>query len=258
MTPGPGDFQSLQHEQPFVREDGASKSLHFTLGELQSRMLTRQPGRLDVDYTRTMMAFLLFQPAPAHIGMIGLGGGSLAKFCHRQLPASRITVLEINPHVIALRRDFQIPDDDDRLQVIAADGALYLQQETPAFDVLLVDGFDHQGQPAALCSQRFYDDCLSGLNEGGVLVVNLHGDDPDYARLVERISRSFSGNTLEVMAAEKSNGIVFACKGQAISTHAMSLQRGLSGLEAQARGELRSELARVSWEMSHLRRHDAG
>jgi spermidine synthase len=61
-----------------VREDGASKSLHFTLGELQSRMLTHQPWRLDLDYTRTMMGFLLFQPAPVHIGMIGLGGGSLA------------------------------------------------------------------------------------------------------------------------------------------------------------------------------------
>jgi spermidine synthase len=56
----PGDFQSLQYIEPFVREDGASKSLHFTLGELQSRMLVNQPSRLDVDYTRTMMGFLLF------------------------------------------------------------------------------------------------------------------------------------------------------------------------------------------------------
>jgi spermidine synthase len=247
------DFQSLQYVKPFVREDGASKSLHFTLGELQSRMLVHQPSRLDVDYTRTMMGFLLFQPAPVHIGMIGLGGGSLAKFCYRQLPASRMTVLEINPHVIALRREFHVPDDDERFTVIAADGALYLQQaETPRFDVLLVDGFDHEGQPAALCSQRFYDDCFAALGDNGVLVVNLHSDHPDYPLLVGRISRSFSGNAVEVMAAEKSNAVVFASRGPALSPRRVNLAQSLSGLDEAARAQLKPELARVAWEMKDL------
>ena len=251
-TPGGSDFLSLQHVMPFVREDGAAKSLHFTLGELQSRMLLRRPVYLDLDYTRTMMGFLLFRPAPVHIGMIGLGGGSLAKFCHRQLPASRMTVLEINPHVIALRREFHVPEDDERFQVIAADGALYLQQEVPGFDVLLVDGFDHQGQPAALCSQSFYDDCFAALTDHGVLVVNLHRDHPDYALLVGRISRSFSGNAVEVMAVEKSNSIVFASRGEAISPRRMSLPQSLSRLDAEARMQLKSELVRIAWEMKNL------
>jgi hypothetical protein len=118
--PLPGGFLSLQHNRPFVLDDGASRSLHFTLGELQSRMRLDSPCALEVDYTRTMMGFLLFNPSPAHIGMIGLGGGSIAKFCHRFLPASRMTVLEINPHVIVLRNDFQVPPDDERFEVLAA------------------------------------------------------------------------------------------------------------------------------------------
>lgn len=248
----PGDFQSLQYIEPFVREDGASKSLHFTLGELQSRMLVHQPSRLDVDYTRTMMGFLLFKPAPAHIGMIGLGGGSLAKFCYRQLPASRMTVLEINPHVIALRREFQVPDDDERFTVIAADGASYLQTESPAFDVLLVDGFDHQGQPEALCSQRFYDDCFAALKPDGLLVVNLHQDGPDYPVLAERIGRSFNGNAVEIPAPEKSNAIVFASRGAAISPRAMRVANSLAGLDEEARRQLRPELTRVAWGMKDL------
>lgn len=252
MTTPAGDFQSLQFVEPFVREDGASKSLHFTLGELQSRMLVHQPARLDVDYTRTMMGFLLFKPTPAHIGMIGLGGGSLAKFCYRQLPASRMTVLEINPHVIALRREFQVPDDDERFVVIAADGALYLQTETPAFDVLLVDGFDHQGQPEALCSQRFYDDCFAALKTDGLLVVNLHHDGPDYPVLAERIGRSFNGNAVEIPAPEKSNAIVFASRGPAISPRSMGVAHSLAGLDEDARRQLRPELARVAWEMKDL------
>jgi spermidine synthase len=254
MAPEPagGDFLSLHYVKPFVREDGASRSLHFTLGELQSRMLLRRPGYLDLDYTRTMMGFLLFKPAPAHIGMIGLGGGSLAKFCHRQLRSSRMTVLEINPHVIALRGEVQVPEDDERFRVIAADGALYLQHEAPGFDVLLVDGFDHQGQPAALCSQRFYDDCFAALSDDGVLVVNLHSDHAEHALLAGRISRSFSANVVEVLAAEKSNSIVFASRGPAISPRRMSLPQSLSGLDAEARLQLKSELVRIAWEMKTL------
>ena len=251
----PGDFLSLQYVQPFVHDDGATKSLHFTLGELQSRMLTRLPWRLDIDYTRTMMGFLLFRPAPAHIGMIGLGGGSLAKFCYRQLPASKMTVLEINPYVIALRREFLIPDDDERFAVIAADGALYLQdnhEDRPAFDVLLVDGFDHDGQPAALCTQRFYDDCFAALTDGGVLVVNLHFDHPLYPVWADRISRSFGGNAVEVLAEEKSNSIVFASKGPTISPRAMSLPHSLAGLDQAARLQLKAELVRIAWQMKNL------
>ena len=253
-----GDFLSLQFVQPFVRNEGAAKSLHFTLGELQSRMLTRMPWRLELDYTRTMMGFLLFQPAPLHIGMIGLGGGSLAKFCYRQLPASKLTVLEINPYVIALRREFQIPDDDERFAVIAADGALYLQNtqgENPDFDVLLVDGFDRDGQPPALCSQRFYDDCFGALADGGVLVVNLHYDHPDFPLLADRIARSFGGNAVEVLAEEKSNAIVFASKGQPISPRNMSLPQSLAGLDATARMQLKAELVRIAWQMKNLDQH---
>ena len=254
-APLPGDFLSLCHALPFVVDDGASRSLHFTLGELQSRMRLDDPYALEVDYTRTLMGFLLFNPAPAHIGMIGLGGGSLARFCHRFLPASRMTVLEINPHVIALRGDFQVPLDDDRFRVIAADAAMYLRTESPAFDVLLVDGFDADGQPAALCSQQFYDDCLAGLTGEGVLAVNLHYDELDYPLLAGRIRRSFAGNAVEIVTPEKSNCIVLARRGRPISPQALSLSGTLAGLEAQARAILKLELARMLWQMKDL---DAG
>lgn len=249
LPPLASGFLSLQYVKPFVRNDSTGKSLHFTLGELQSRMLSSAPWQLDLDYTRTMMGFLLFNRAPAHIGMIGLGGGSLVKFCHRSLPLSKMTVLEINPHVIALRREFLVPDDDERLTVIAADGALFLQTEAPLFDVLLIDGFDHQGQPAALSSQSFYADCFAALSPAGVLVVNLHYDHPDYPLLVARISRAFAGNAVEIVAAEKSNSIVFASTGAAISPRSMSLRSALAGLTEEARPSLRAELGRVLWEM---------
>lgn len=249
--PGFGDFSSLQYAKPFVLVDGTSRSLHFTQGELQSRMQLHSPWRLEVDYTRTMMGFLLFHPAPARIGMIGLGGGSIAKFCHRFLPASHMTVLEINPYVLALRQEFQVPHDEARFQVIAADGALYLHTQAPQYEVLLVDGFDQDGQPAALCTQQFYDDCLAALPEGGLLVVNLHYDHSDYPVLVARINRSVNGHAVEVITQEKTNSIVFARKGLTISPRDLNLRNTLAGLESEARSELRNELLRLLWAMNN-------
>ena len=81
-----------------------------------------------MEYTPKMMAFLLFNPNPEHIAVIGLGGGSLAKFCYRNLSRSRITVVEISQDFIALREEFCIPKDNERFRVVHDDGARYIEQ----------------------------------------------------------------------------------------------------------------------------------
>ena len=101
-------------ERPFLRRQRHSLALHFDLFAIQSEMLLDAPDELMVGYTQTMMGFLLFQPAPSGIGMIGLGGGSLAKFCYRYLPSAVIAVAEIDVDVIALRNEFLRPRRTDR------------------------------------------------------------------------------------------------------------------------------------------------
>ncbi len=145
---------------PQVLETLGSRTLFFNDVHVQSEMSLAQPNALEFEYTQLMMGFLLWVPEPRSLCMVGLGGGSLAKYCYHYLPSARTTVLEINPGVIALRDVFQIPPDDERLSIICIDAALYLAQY-PAeaddrFDVLLVDGFDAQGLPAALCTPQFY------------------------------------------------------------------------------------------------------
>src|SRR5690349_9611761 len=89
--------------RPFILDYGQTRILYFTTAAVQSAMRLDDPEALIAPYTRKMMAFLLFLPAPRHVLMIGLGGGSLAKFCYRHLPRTRISVVEVNADVIALR-----------------------------------------------------------------------------------------------------------------------------------------------------------
>ena len=212
---------SRPHRVPFISEENNSKSLHFSKDQMQSQMNLHQPDVLTLDYTKTMMGFLRVVRNPRHIAMIGLGGGSLAKYCYRKLPDANITVVEINPHVIALRKEFLIPDDNERFKVIEADGADFVRDAEPEFDVLLVDGYDLAGQPPQLGSQAFYDHCHALMMNQGVMAVNLHGFHPLYGVLIDRINRAFESNTAEVAANKDGNVIVFAGKNIPISAHTL-------------------------------------
>lgn len=237
-------------DAPFVFTADGSKSLYFTLDQLQSRMCSARPTHLDVDYTRTMMGFLMFDSHPVNMAMIGLGGGSLLKFCYRHLPDARFTVVEINPRVIALRQEFEVPDDDKRINIVCADGAEYIQNTFDRFDVLLVDGFDSQGQASSLCSQRFYDDCYEVLSSQGIMVANLHHDHPDHAVFTGRMRLAFGGNILEVASEEKSNSILFACKGQQIAVNELRQNDPLANFAQEVRDQLQREFSRISWVMT--------
>ncbi len=233
------------HVKPFVYESLTTKALHFSISEIQSRMDLRDPYALDLEYTQTMMGFLLFLPQPQRIAMIGLGGGSLAKFCHRYLPCTHIQVVEINPHVIALREHFHVPPDDERFQVIHGDGVHFVRYRATRPDVLMVDGFDSNGLPARLSSQRFYDNCHEMLQPGGFMVANLHYGHRHYARHLDRIQCSFDGAVLVVDDSELSNSIVFACKGTAIDAAHAGVVRRPRGLDRSACEQLLGAFARV-------------
>lgn len=199
-------------EAPYVLRNEESVSLYFGPASVQSRMLVDDPTALELDYTRAMMACLLLRPQPRTVWMIGLGGGSLVKYMHAHVKSARVVALEIDPQVIALRRDFHIPPDDDRLTVHCADGANYLLTvpEEERVDVLMVDGFVDEGQPEALSTEAFYSSCRRRLSAQGVLVVNLHVDAHTESIYLSRIESVFEGQVRSILSEDRSNRIVFA------------------------------------------------
>ena len=198
---------------PEVRTVGTTLALHFSPTQIQSRMSLLSPDALDLEYPRLMMGFLLFNSSPARISMVGLGGGSLPKFCHRHLPETCIDVVEIDSAVIALRETFRVPPESARFTVVQGDGAQYVAEMADATDVLLVDGYGPSGIPAALCSQAFYADCHAALREAGMLVLNFHVEHPLYETYLDRVRAAFGASMFEVVDDDMTNSVVFACKG---------------------------------------------
>jgi spermidine synthase len=196
-----------------VSEEGGVRSLHLGGDAIQSSIRLDRPDELALDYTRAMMAFLLFQPLPREVLMIGLGGGSMARYIHQRMPKTRTTVVEINAKVLAAARNlFHFPADDARLQVEIACGADYLAGHAESADVLLVDGFDDGKQPAVLCTQAFYDAASAALRPGGVMAVNFMAAEKKLDAYMQRIEKSFDGFVATLTAEDRVNIIAFAFK----------------------------------------------
>ena len=231
---------------PYVREELDARSLHFSMSAIQSHMDLRRPDALALEYTRLMMGWLMLRPLAQRLAMIGLGGGSIAKFCHRNLPRTSMLAVEIDPRVIALREAFHLPPDDTRLRVVCGDGAQFVAATDERFDVLMVDAFEAEAMPAALGTQRFYDDCIDVLTRDGLFVVNLHAGHPQHALYVERIERSFGRRVLRVADRDGSNTVVFAAKGGAIAHAGSGSLRRPAALAELPWRELRSAFSRVA------------
>jgi spermidine synthase len=210
--PADGRLPMLRQGQPFILDTPEMRYLHFGLESTQSTMRLDAPDALVSPYTRKMMAFLLFQPNPRNIVILGLGGGSLAKFCYRHLPRTKLVVVEISAEVIALRDEFQVPADDDRFRVVHADGADYVRNMTVPVDVLLVDAFDEHGIAPAFAAADFYTHAANALIPDGAFVMNLYGDPKRFVAAIKGARAAFDDRLALVPVAGGRNSLLFVFK----------------------------------------------
>jgi spermidine synthase len=198
------------YRKPFIGENAEGRTLYLSLHSIQSRMRLDDPWALDLLYTRKAMSFLLFRPDPRRILMLGLGGGSLAKYCYRHLPAARVEAVEIDADVIALREYFCVPPPSHRFDVIQGDAAKYVESTHKTYDVVIADAFDHGGIPPSIRSATFYDQVRSRLREDGIMVSNFAGTRAERRDHLAMMARAFSDNVLLVPVEGEGNEIALA------------------------------------------------
>ena len=210
-----GGLKDGSYTKAFLIEEFDYRSLCFALdGCTQSEMRLDDPYALVNEYTRKMMGFLAFQPRPEHVLVIGLGGGSLVKYCHRHLPSTQITAVEIDPDVLALRSQFFVPPDDERLRVIQADGADHIAQMVERGEqtsAILVDAYDHRGIARAVVEKSFLQNAKRSLSTNGVFVMNLVAESAEAKRHIASIQQVFGGSVVVIaIRGGGSNLVVFA------------------------------------------------
>src|ERR1017187_5784844 len=154
-----------------IREEAGVRTLHFGSTWIQGAMRIARPWNLELEYTKEMMASLLLREDahfPRNVLLIGLGAASLTKFLYRNYPLAKLTVVEIEPDVVAAARHFfKLPEDPLRLKIVIGDGADFLLNSDRTYDLILVDGFDADARAGALDTMPFYLNVRAHLKENG-------------------------------------------------------------------------------------------
>jgi spermidine synthase len=205
-----GQLLSGTYDKPFIAEDCETRALFFSWAYVQSRMRIDEPVALELSYTRKMMSFLLFHTNPRALLILGLGGGSLAKYCHRYLPQARIAVVESNRDVLAFRNQFAVPRDDSRFQVIEGEAGEFVAACRDQYDIVLMDAFDRHGLAPALSRREFYEEVRTRLPPDGILVANIAGFRDERSGHIDTMKIVLGDNMLVLPVEEDDNDIVFA------------------------------------------------
>jgi spermidine synthase len=233
-----------------ISEEAGVRYLHFGSDWIQGAMRISRPWALELDYTREMMAALLLRPEadwPRKALLIGLGAASLTKFLYRHRPQAKLTVVEIEPEVVAAARQyFKLPEDPKRLRIEIADGVEWLAASDQVFDLILVDGFDAEARAGGLDTLPFYRACRAHLGDAGLLSVNLLGRNRGFKASVERVRKAFDNRAMVFPSCDHGNAIVFAAAGEPVRTTLSDLSLQSLALKRQTGLNLLPTLARLA------------
>ncbi|MFJ1302203.1 spermidine synthase [Pseudomonadota bacterium AL_CKDN230030165-1A_HGKHYDSX7] len=225
-----------EHDQPSLSEADGVRYLHFGTEWIQGAMRIKDPNELVLEYTAQMMGWLLFLEPPREqsIGLLGLGAGSLTRFCLKHT-RSELDVVEWNPQVTAVCQMFFRLPTPKRLAVHHDDAALWVADPLNAgrCSVLMVDLYDAAARGPVRDSVAFYRDCRRVLGEVGVLTVNLFGQHDSFDRNIDNLMEAFDGRIMPLPEVDAGNRIVLAFTGPPLAVTPADLLARAEVVESQ-------------------------
>lgn len=117
---------------------------------------------------------LCSMPDPKSVLVIGGGDTGIIREVVRHPSVERVVQCEIDERVTRVCEmffDWVKPTiEDPRVELVFDDGVAYMEQNTDAFDLIIVDSTDPIGPAVGLFQRDFYRKVAASLRKGGVMV----------------------------------------------------------------------------------------
>ena len=161
-----------------VEQNGPRRCLIFNVhrgDRNQTCIDLNEPERLVFSYTRMSFAGLLLTPEPESILIAGLGGGSIPMTFGDLFPEARIDVIEIDPAVVSVAREFFLFEESENMRVHVNDARVFIKRAVLAgrqYDYIMLDAFTGDYIPEHLLTREFLEEVKQILSPDGVLVAN--------------------------------------------------------------------------------------
>ena len=150
------------------------RTLRF--GKQGTRQSVVKMGDLDylgLPYAKSAMIGLAFGQYPERILVIGVGGGSIPMFLRKHYPSAHIDVVDIDPQIIRLAKQYFNLVEDDLLHAHAQDGKVFIEHVHLPYDLIFLDAFSVSGTPNHLVTKEFLSAMKKALKPSGVIIANL-------------------------------------------------------------------------------------
>lgn len=205
VPPGGVEIES-QFSKIVIEERGTVRTLLFVrdTGQrvVESQMDVARPHELLVRYTRSMFASYLLVPKQKRVLIIGIGAGSMIRFLQHFDPELSIEAVDIDPMIVEVAASYFGTRENDHVQLIAADGLVYLNDTPRKYDVIYMDAFlkpsmstDSTGVPLRMKTIDFYKRMQDKLTEDGAVVFNLNWH-RDVQKDIDTIAEAFASTHL--------------------------------------------------------------
>ncbi len=178
----------------------------------QSCMSLSNPETLVFEYTRMLLGALYINPNPRRILVIGLGGGSVPGALQTLFPAATLDCVEIDAAVAEVATEFFQFKPARNTKVHVQDGRVFVKraaQKRAAYDLIILDAFDHMYVPEHLLTKEFLLEVRALLSPDGVLAANTFTT----SRLYDSESATYAAVFGRFFNLKSDNRVIFATTG---------------------------------------------
>ncbi|MDP8906169.1 MAG: fused MFS/spermidine synthase [Thermoproteota archaeon] len=145
----------------------------FLNGYLHSEMSKDNPNDLVVDYTKFFPLGMVLNNDAKKVLFIGGGGFSGPKYFLQSYPNISVDVVEIDPAVVEVAKEyFSLDDTNPNLRIFTQDGREFLANHQEKYDLIILDAFSKSYVPFHLMTIEFYNILYNKLNPNGVIISN--------------------------------------------------------------------------------------
>ncbi|MDH3641065.1 MAG: fused MFS/spermidine synthase [Gammaproteobacteria bacterium] len=223
----------------------------------QSCIDKRHPQEMVFTYTRMMMAGLLLNPDPERVLILGLGGGTLPMALAELYPDAKIDVVEIDPAVVTVAREFFDFEPTENMQVFTQDARVYtkragLRGET--YDLIMLDAFNGDYIPEHLMTREYLEETQKLMAENAVVVANTFSISQLYHHESTTYQAVF-GTFFNLTSAASANRIILASNMAApsrsvLEQRAKALAPRLRKYSVQPEEYPRAMITKPDWDTS--------
>src|SRR3989338_10820786 len=145
-----------------------------TIYGTQSEIFLDNPDELALQYTKFFDLAVDLYPDFTKVLMIGAGAYSYPKHFIKTYPLAMLDVVEIDPGVTKLAKEFFSLKDNPRVKIIHEDGRIFLNKNRLKYNVILNDAFlSYLTIPFQLTTVEAVQKMYDALDDKGVVLANI-------------------------------------------------------------------------------------